>query len=296
MNDIPHHLLIFGLGYTGMAVGTRARDAGFAVTATSRSPAAQCPPVGISVIDFAVAAPAIAKSSHVLVTAAPEADGDPVLAHHSRALRTAEALRWIGYLSTTGVYGDRGGGWVDEDTEPAPSGPRGQRRLQAEEAWRGVAAGRSLDLFRLAGIYGPGRSPLDDVRAGMARRVIKPGHRFGRIHRDDIARAVLAAMLQDRAPATRVLNLADDMPAETALVIEEAARLLDIPPPPAVPFVDAVQSIGPMARSFWMENRQVSSVKTQAELGLRWLYPSYREGLAAILAVERGEQLAQGAS
>ena len=182
------------------------------------------------------------------------------------------------------------GVWVDEASEPAPTSERGRRRLAAEAAWGRLADRRAVDLFRLAGIYGPGRSVFDDLRAGTARRVVRPGHAFGRIHRDDIVRAILAAMRQQRASGTRVLNVTDDEPAESAAVVEEAARLLGVAPPEPVPFELAVASMSPMARSFWAESRKVSSRRTQQALGLRWLYPSYRDGLRAILAEERGQR------
>ncbi len=275
-------LLIFGLGYCGAAVARQALLAGMEVSATSRAAAAG--PAGVDMVAFGDAARAIAGATHVLVTAPPGQDGDPVLARYATALRAA-SIRWFGYLSTTGVYGDRGGAWVDEDTPPAPTAARSQRRLAAEEAWRACAAGRPLDLFRVAGIYGPGRSALDEVRGGRARRVIRPGHKFGRIHRDDIAAAVRAAI--GRPPTgTRVLNLSDDEPAESALVIEEAARLLGMPLPPAVAFDQAYAGMSDMARSFWADDRRVACARTQAALGLRWRYPSYREGLRAIVAEE----------
>jgi nucleoside-diphosphate-sugar epimerase len=188
-------------------------------------------------------------------------------------------------LSTTGVYGDRGGAWVDEATPPAPSADRSRRRLAAEEAWRAAASGRSLDLFRLAGIYGPGRSAFDDLRAGQARRVVQPGHAFGRIHVADIAGGIMAAIARP-APGTRVLNFSDDEPAESAVVTAEAARLLGVPVPQAVPFAEAVAGMSDMARSFWSENRKVSSVETQKLLQYKWAYPTYREGLRAILQAE----------
>jgi nucleoside-diphosphate-sugar epimerase len=240
------------------------------------------------VAGFAQAEPAIAAATHLLSTVAPDAAGDPVLARYGKEIAAAASIKWLGYLSTTGVYGNRDGAWVDEDTLPAPSADRSARRLAAEEEWRVAAGARPLDIMRVAGIYGPGRSALDDVRAGRARRVIKPGHAFGRIHRDDIAHAVLAAM---RIPpsGTRVLNLNDDEPAESADVIEEAARLLGADAPPSVPFAQAVAGMSEMGRSFWQENRRVSSAKTRAALGLDWLYPSYREGLRAILREESGQ-------
>lgn len=231
----------------------------------------------------------IEQATHLLSTAPPGEAGDPILLRHSAAIAAAPLLRWIGYLSTTGVYGDRDGGWVDEDTEPRPMSDRSRWRLAAEEAWRRLAEQCALDLFRLAGIYGPGRSAFDDLRAGTARRVIRPGHTFGRIHRDDIVRAVVAAMRQERAPGVRVLNLADDEPAESAAVVEEAARLMGIAPPDAVPYETAVASMSPMARSFWAEQRKVSSRRTQQALGISWRYPTYREGLRAILTEETGQ-------
>ena len=189
-------------------------------------------------------------------------------------------------MSTTGVYGDRGGGWVDETTDPAPTSGRGQRRVAAERAWAGARPGTAVDLLRLAGIYGPGRSVFDDLRAGRARRVVKPGHMFGRIHLDDIAGALLAAIGQQLPPGLRVLNGSDDEPAASADVTAEAARLLGVPPPPLVPFDEAVQGMSAMARSFWADDRKVRSAATQERLGRRWLYPSYREGLRAILRTE----------
>jgi nucleoside-diphosphate-sugar epimerase len=149
-----------------------------------------------------------------------------------------------------------------------------------------------VDIFRLAGIYGPGRSAFDDLRAHTARRMDKPGHQFGRIHREDIVRAVLAAMQQTRPPGCRVLNLADDEPSESAAVVTEAAALLGVAPPPRVAFADALPTMSPMARSFWAENRKVANAKTKAALGISWLYPTYREGLRAILAEEGGNRLA----
>jgi nucleoside-diphosphate-sugar epimerase len=278
-------LLIFGRGYTGQAVAGAARDAGFTVAATSRSPDASL----ADCLPFTEAEAALCDATHVLSTVPPDAAGDPVLARYQLALAVAPALCWIGYLSSTVVYGDRGGGWVDEDTPPAPSQPRGHRRLAAEQGWTRFGDSRAVDVFRLAGIYGPGRSSFDALRAGQARRIVKPGHQFGRIHRDDIARAVVTAMLQERPTGARILNLADDEPAESAAVMAEAASLLGMPPPPAVAFADALPAMSAMARSFWAEDRKVASRKTQAALGLTWLYPTYREGLRAILLQERGE-------
>jgi nucleoside-diphosphate-sugar epimerase len=284
-------LLVMGLGYSGAAVARDAAAGGAEVLGTLRDLSRAAPPPGVSVIAFAEAGGAIARARHLLVTAPPGEAGDPVIAAHRGAIDAALAagsLRWVGYLSTTGVYGDRGGGAVDETTPPAPGQERSRRRLAAEEAWRALVAGRAaLDLFRVGGIYGPGRSVFDDLRAGTARRVVKPGHAFSRIHRDDIALAVLAAMAQDGAPRQRVLHLVDDEAAESAVVTGHAARLLGLEPPSAVPFEGARETMSPMALSFWAENRRVANAATKAALGIAWRYPSYREGLAAILAEEQ---------
>lgn len=283
---MPSHLLIAGLGYSGEAVAREAARLGFRVTGTSRNPEAAALPPGTRLIPFAAAGEALASATHLLVTAAPGEGGDPVLAAHAEALAAAPALRWIGYLSTTGVYGDRGGAWVDEATPPAPGQDRSRRRLEAEEAWRAAAlstSGRALDIFRVGGIYGPGRSAIEELRSGTARRTVKPGHAFSRIHRDDIAQAVAAALRQTPLPGLRILHLVDDEPAESALVVEEAARLLGLPPPLAVPYEEAARAMSPMGRSFWAENRRVANAATKAALGIAWRYPSYREGLAAIL-------------
>jgi nucleoside-diphosphate-sugar epimerase len=280
-----NRLLIFGLGYSGAAIARAAEAAGFAVSGTTRAG-------GGGSIAFDAAEAAVRAATHVVSTAGPDGAGDPVLARYGSVIAASPGIRWIGYLSSTAVYGDRGGGWVDEDTPAAPSQGRGQARVEAEEAWCRFADFRAVDIFRLGGIYGPGRSAFDDLRAGRARRLVKPGHTFGRIHRDDIARAVVAAMRQDRLPGRRVLNLVDDESSESALVVTEAAKLLGVAPPPFVPFEVAVREMSPMARSFWADNRKVASVKTKAALGIGWLYPTYREGLRGILAEEGGEGLA----
>ena len=286
--DAHRRLLIFGLGYTGTAIGLAAAAAGYEVTATRRQPD-RAAPEGIEVIPFEAADAAIAAASHIVATAAPDAGVDPVLARYSAEISEASNLRWIGYLSSTGVYGDRGGAWVDEASPPAPTSRRATARRAAEEAWEAMGAARAtpVDIIRLAGIYGPGRSPFDDLRTGRARRIDKPGHAFGRIHRDDIAEGTVAAMEQVPALAgTRVLNFNDDLPAEPAAVVGEAARLLDIAPPPLIPFAEAERSMTPMGRSFWAESRRVSSTATQTALSRRWRFPSFREGLPAILALE----------
>lgn len=281
-------LLIAGLGYTGRAVATAARDAGFAVLATARDPAGRSAPGGVTLIPFAEAAAALPDATHLLVTAAPGEAGDPLLALCADAIAAAPALRWIGYFSTTGVYGDRQGGSVDETTPPAPGSPRTLRRVEAEQNWAAMANDhRAVDIIRLAGIYGPGRSAFDDLRAGTARRIDRPGQKFSRIHVDDIAGGTLASIATATGGA-RILNFADDEPAPSADVIAHAASLLGIAPPPLIPFDEARRGMSPMALSFWSENRIVRSEGTRAALRRPWRFPSYREGLEAILAAETG--------
>jgi len=280
------HLLIFGLGFCGAAVARAALATGMEVTAAIRAPDRVAGFQGISIVGFEAASAAIGVATHLVATAPPGQQGDPVLARYGATIREAQALHWIGYLSTTGVYGDRQGGWVDEDTEPAPASDRARRRVAAEDAWRDEAAGRPLDIFRLAGIYGPGRSPFEDLRTGRARRILQPGHMFGRIHVEDIAGGVMAAIA--RPPqGVRILNFSDDKPAESAAVTEEAARLLGVPVPPGQPLDEIWPAMSEMARSFWAEHRKVASRKTQEMLGYRWQYPTYRQGLSAILDQER---------
>ena len=234
------NLLIFGLGYSGRAIAKTAVAAGWRVSATTRSVAAAEP--GVTLLPFSKAAPAIASATHILSTAAPDETDDPVLVRYHAALKAAPA-KWLGYLSTTGVYGDAGGSWVDEDTPPKPGSDRTRRRVAAERAWASLE--KPLAIFRLAGIYGPGRSMLDDLRAGQARHVLKPGHFFGRIHRDDISQAVLAALGKN---ATGIFNLSDDEPATPSDVVQEAARLLGTAPPPPVPYEQIINRMSPMAR------------------------------------------------
>ncbi|WP_426957276.1 SDR family NAD(P)-dependent oxidoreductase [Muricoccus radiodurans] len=281
---MDRNLVIVGLGYSGGAIARAALAAGWRVIGTARRP--EGAPDDLTAVPFAEAGEAFRGATHLVVTAPPGEGGDPVLAAHGEAIAAAP-LRWVGYLSTTGVYGDRGGATVDETTPPAPSQPRSVRRRAAEAAWGALASRAAVDLFRCGGIYGPGRSAFDDLRNGTARRVIRPGHVFSRIHRDDIARAVLAAAERPPAPGLRVLNLVDDLPVESATVMEGAADMLGVAPPPAIPFEEAERTMSPMARSFWSESRRVANARTKATLGIEWDYPTWREGLAAVLAAER---------
>jgi nucleoside-diphosphate-sugar epimerase len=198
-------------------------------------------------------------------------------------MRSAPELRWIGYLSTIGVYGGLDGGWAGEETPAEPGTERGRARIEAEGAWSAFCRERGLplDIFRLAGIYGRGRSVLDRIRAGDARAIVKPGQIFNRIHVDDIAQTVAAAIAQDRRePGTRLFNVADDEPAPPQDVIRYAARLLGAPPPPEIPFDSA--DLSPMARSFYAGNKRMRNDKIKRELGVVLKYPTYREGLRAL--------------
>ncbi|MBM3486590.1 MAG: NAD-dependent epimerase/dehydratase family protein [Alphaproteobacteria bacterium] len=237
---------------------------------------------------------ALDGATHLVVSVPPDGDGDPVLDHHAADIAATAGLGWIGYLSTTGVYGDRGGAVVDEETPPAPGQDRSVRRLAAEAAWRrlGREAGIPVVVFRLAGIYGPGRSAFDQLRAGTARRIVKPGQAFSRVHVADIVGVIRAAMAEPRADrvdadriyADRIYNVCDDEPAPSAAVVAEAARLLGVAPPPEEPYDPA--TLTPMARSFFAENRRVANGRIKTELGYALRFPSYREGLAAILAAD----------
>ncbi len=278
-------LLIFGYGFTGAAL-VRRLD-GWTVSATSRSSATRARMNGLDAIDPADPAAfdrALGEGDAILIAAPPGERGCPGLAALGPRLATARLAPWIGYLSTTGVYGDRAGGWVREDTPPVPTSPEGQRRLAAEDGWRDLAAATDspLFVFRLPGIYGPGRSPLDRLRAGPVRRWIKPGQVFSRIHVDDLADALVRALARpDRAG---VYNLCDDEPAAPADVTAYAAGLLDVAPSPQEPLDPT--ALSPMARRFWAESKRVANARAKAALGWRPAYPTYREGLQAVLAAD----------
>jgi nucleoside-diphosphate-sugar epimerase len=272
--------LMLGHGYSAAALAASLR--GWRVVGTTRSAekAAAMRARGIEPVDWADAAAvdrAIGAADGILVSLPPSGLGDPVLIRHEAALARAD-LAWIGYLSTTGVYGDRGGGWVDEESPLDPTTDRGRWRRAAERAWS--ATGLPVRFFRLAGIYGPGRSALDRLRAGRAQRVVRPGQVFSRIHVDDVARVLAASMA--RSDAGRTYNVVDDEPAPPEDVIAFAARLLGMPVPPAVPFEAA--DLTPMQRSFYGESKRVSNRRIRQELGVTLLHPDYRAGLRAILA------------
>lgn len=227
---------------------------------------------------------ALSKATHLLTSVAPDADGDPVLNTLSDHIAAAAPFQWTGYLSTTGVYGDHQGGWVDESAPLTPSTKRGRYRARAEAEWQTLAKKQSLNLhiFRLAGIYGPGRGPFAKVRNGTARRIIKPGQVFSRIHVDDIAQVLAASIAQPNPGA--VYNVCDDDPAPPQDVIAYAAELLRLPVPEAVNWEDAEMT--PMARSFYAESKKVRNDRIKTELSVCLRYPDYRTGLQALLADE----------
>ena len=284
-------LLSIGHGYSAAALARRLILEGWTVIGTTRSPekAARLAASGVEPLVWPGAdlAGALGRATHLLSSVAPEEAGDPVLRAAGEAIvAAAPDLVWGGYLSTTGVYGDHAGGWVDEATPLTPSTRRGEMRVAAEAAWRALAArsGLPLHIFRLAGIYGPGRGPFEKVRDGTARRIVKPGQVFSRIHVEDIAQVLEASILRPNPGA--VYNLCDDDPAPPEDVLAHAAALLGMPPPPEVPFDKAEMS--PMARDFWSDNKRVANDRIRDDLGVTLLYPDYRSGLRAVLEAETG--------
>jgi nucleoside-diphosphate-sugar epimerase len=229
---------------------------------------------------------AIAAADHALVSIPPDASGDPVLAACGGALAARRNLRSVVYLSTVGVYGDHGGGWVDERTPPAPRSERSRWRVAAEQAWQqfGARHGVRVAVLRLAGIYGPGQNAIVALARGKARRIVKPGQVFNRIHVGDIAQAIDVAFARG---ADGVFNLADDEPSPPADPIVFAAQLMGREPPPEIPFAQAAPSMSEMGLSFWQECRRVRNAKLKRELGVTLRYPTYREGLKALLEEEK---------
>ena len=286
-----NRLFCVGLGYSAMALARRLIGKHWRVAGTCRSAAKADALRAIGIEPFlfdrnaplADAAAALAGTTHLLSSVPPDAAGDPVIDHHGNDLVRLEGVKWTGYLSTTGVYGDRGGDWVTERDALRPIGPRGRARVAAEEAWLGLGhVGHKVHVFRLAGIYGPGRSALDTLREGRAKRVVKQGQIFSRIHVDDIATILEASIAKPDAEA--VYNVCDDEPAPPQDVIAYAAALLGVPAPPEVPYEEAAKSMSEMARSFYAESKRVSNRRIKGELGVTLAYPDYRIGLKALLA------------
>lgn len=280
-------LLILGIGYSGLAI---AKEWPGEVVGTTRSAqkVAELAKQGINAVIFDGAltnelAEHLASATHVVISASPSADGDPVLAAIPDFFERTAALQWLGYLSTVGVYGDFEGAWISENTAPKPVSKRGQWRAEAENQWSELATDNNVpfSIFRLAGIYGPGRSTFDKIRNGASRRIVKSGQVFNRIHVEDIAQIVnKAAQLK----AVGVFNGADNEPAPPNLVIEHAAKMLGIDPPPEEPIETA--DMTPMARSFYGDNKRCGNARLKKDLGISLRHPTYREGLASILAQE----------
>lgn len=286
-------LFCFGLGYSARLVAQRLAAEGWNImgTSTTEAGARAILQAGFRGFQFdgtrasATVRTALQEATHILLSIPPEAGGDPAFLQHETDIAASQSISWIGYFSTVGVYGDTGGGWVDEDTPAVPASERGQRRLAAENAWRklGRDTGKAVNILRLPGIYGPGRSAIEDVLAGTARSIIKPGQVFNRIHVVDIASATIAAA--KRAAPDRIYNITDDEPCAPQDVVTYAAKLLGAPPPPSLDFATA--NLSPMARSFYSESKRVRNDRMKAELLPHFAYPTYREGLAAIAAAAK---------
>jgi nucleoside-diphosphate-sugar epimerase len=286
-------LFCFGFGYSAQALARAMQGATCRVAGTVRNPetARALASAGVESFTFdgsaplAHAAKVLEGTTHLLVSAPPDADGDPVLRHHAADIAdlvdSIPALRWLGYLSTTAVYGDHNGGWVDEDTPAAPTSDRARRRVEAERAWLELERTRGVPahVFRLAGIYGPGRNALVDVQRSAAHRIHKRGQVFSRIHVEDIAAALAASMARPRPG--RIYNVCDNEPAPGDDVITHACQLLGREPPPLVSFDDAAPKLSEMARSFYADNKRVSNAAIKAALGTTLTYPDYRVGLDA---------------
>jgi len=288
-------LFVFGLGYSAGFLVRNCLAVGDEVAATVRSTdkASALRAEGVQAFVFdgrrreSEVADALANCDALLVSVPPDPDGsDPVLRVYADDIAAAADLRWIGYLSTIGVYGDRQGGWVDETTEPSPGDDRSRRRLAVEQGWRSFGGQRRgpVQLFRIAGIYGPGRNQLAQLAAGTARRIVKPGQVFNRIHVADIAQAIMASISRPRADA--VYNLTDDEPAPPQDVVAYAASLCGVAAPPEIAFETA--DLTPMSRSFFSETKRVRNTLLGSELGISLRYPTYREGLAALRAAGEG--------
>ncbi|MDG4718770.1 MULTISPECIES: SDR family oxidoreductase [Thalassospira] len=285
---MSNKLFCFGLGFSARLVADQLRDEGWEIAGTTRSAekAEHLRSQGIEPFIFGDDQPitnigdALRGVTHILVSAPPGGLGDPVIHHHGGDLAALPDGTWIGYLSTTGVYGDRDGGEVTEEDELLPSGKRGRRRVAAEKAWfdLGRRHGLCVQSFRLAGIYGPGRNALETVRSGRARRIVKPGQVFSRIHVEDIAQTVLASIRNPNCGAA--YNVCDDDAAPPQDVIVHACGMLGIDPPGEEDFATA--KLTPMAASFYEDNKRVSNARIKNELGVALRYPDYRAGLTAL--------------
>ena len=285
-------LFCFGYGFCASALGALLGPASWSLAGTCRT-SGGCKALadaGVDAVPFSREAPladaarCLAGATHILLSIPPDGEGDAALDRYGADIAALPGVEWIGYLSTTGVYGDTGGAWVDETATPAPTGVRGRRRLAAEKGWLafGERHGLAVHVFRLAGIYGPGRNALATVQRGEARRIEKPGQVFSRIHVADIAQVLAASIARPKAGA--IYNVCDDEPAPAADVVAHACALLGVPPPPLTPLDEA--DLTPMARSFYADNRRVCNARIKTELGVTLRFPDYRAGLAGLLAEE----------
>ncbi len=281
---MPGHLLCLGYGYCAQYLAADLMNEGWTVSGSSRdqSGLAEIEATGARAVHFDGEHPLPPSQwdgvSHLLISAPPGPPGDPVLAHHHNTVAAMSGkLSWVGYLSTTGVYGNRDGGWVDEGSPLKPTSERSRRRVEAERQWLALFHdhGLPVHIFRLAGIYGPGRNQLVSLKEGRARRIDKPGQVFSRIHVEDVAAVLKASIAAPRPGAT--YNVCDTEAAEPAAVVAYAAELLGMPAPPLVPIKDA--QLSDMALSFYDDNKRVRNRLLTQELGIDFRYPTYREGL-----------------
>jgi nucleoside-diphosphate-sugar epimerase len=285
-----NRLFAFGLGFSALTLAKRLSAEGWQIAGTARDDGKveRLRREGYDVVRFSGDAgnPALARhlagATHLIHSIPPGPGGDPVLKFFREAIAALPSLEWAGYLSTVGIYGDQEGGWVDESTAPNPNSARTGARVAAEQAWLqfGRETGVPVHVFRLAGIYGPGRCVFDKLRAGTARRINKDGQVFSRIHVEDIASVLEASIAKPRGGA--IYNVADDEPAAPGDVVAYAAELMGMPPPPEIAFADA--DLTPMARSFYEGSRRIKNARIKSELGVKLRYPTYREGLTALLA------------
>jgi nucleoside-diphosphate-sugar epimerase len=285
-----NRLFAFGLGFSALTLAKRLSAEGWQIAGTARDDGKveRLRREGYDVVRFSGDAgnPALARhlpgATHLIHSIPPWPGGDPVLQSFREEIAALPSLEWAGYLSTVGVYGDQEGGWVDESTAPNPNSARTGARVAAEQDWLqfGRETGVPVHVFRLAGIYGPGRCVFDKLRAGTARRINKDGQVFSRIHVEDIASVLEASIAKPRGGA--IYNVADDEPAAPGDVVAYAAELMGMPPPPEIAFADA--DLTPIARSFYEGSRRIKNARIKSELGVKLRYPTYREGLTALLA------------
>lgn len=289
-------LFAFGLGFSAQELASRLAAQGWSVAGTAREEPkiSQLRADGYEATRFTgdrcnAALPCLLQgATHLLHSIPPGAEGDPVLASYRDEIARLGTLEWIGYLSTVGVYGDQRGSWVDEETVPKPNSPRTEARVRAEQAWLdfGEEIGVPVHVFRLAGIYGPGRSVFDKLAEGTARRINKGGQVFSRVHVEDIASVLEASIARPRAGA--IYNVADDEPAAPGDVVAHAARMMGVEPPPEIAFEDA--DLSPMARTFYQGSRRIGNALIKSELGVELRYPTFREGLVSLMPRETADR------